>query len=203
MRALWLTFGLTLVAGPAIAQQATRPEGWNVRFDRPGQPDSAIAFTDMPPGWHVTTGPAAILYDPATTAAGTFAIESEMYLFPDAGTREAYGVIFGGRNLDGPDQQYLYFLVRGDGSFIVKHRDGGSAETLVPWTQHDAVAAKLSDENAKNVLRVEVRESEISFFVNGTQVTSLAREGLDCDGIVGLRVNHRINLHVTSLDVTS
>ena len=203
MRALLLTAGLSLLATPVLAQDLTRPETWNVRFDRPGQPDSAVYFVDMPPGWHITTGPAGILYDPATTAQGTFAVESEMFLFPDAGGREGYGVIFGGRNLEGPNQAYLYFLLRGDGSFIVKQRDGQSTETLVPWTRNDAVVPKAADSNVKNVLRVEVGEDAIAFYVNGTQVTTLPRDGLNCDGIVGLRVNHRVNLHVTSLNVSS
>ena len=37
--------------------------------------------------------------------------------------------------------------------------------------------------------------------MNGAVVTSLPRADLSLDGVVGLRVNHGLNLHVTNLKV--
>ena len=53
------------------------------------------------------------------------------------------------------------------------------------------------------MLAVDVGPSEVVFLVNGQTVATLPRDGLDTDGIAGLRVNHRLNLHVTRLDVTA
>jgi len=188
---------------PAHSQDLQRPPTWKVRFDRPNTPDSAIYYVDMPPGWHVTTQRvAAILYDPARTGQGNFSLESEIFLFPSERPREAYGVFFGGRDLDGTNQAYVYFLVRGDGSFLVKRRNGSNTETVVDWTQHDAVLP-MGSENVKNVLGVHAGGDTVEFLVNGISVTSVPRAGIECNGIVGLRVNHALNLHVTSLTVTA
>ena len=70
MRLPLLLLAFVVLSPPVQAQdeELTRPPDWMLRFDRPA-PDSAIYFVDMPPGWHITTGPAAILYDPAMAAS--------------------------------------------------------------------------------------------------------------------------------------
>lgn len=45
----------------------------------------------MPPGWHITTGPGAVLYDPARVADGPFTLEAELFLFP-GGNQDGFGV---------------------------------------------------------------------------------------------------------------
>jgi hypothetical protein len=194
-----------LVVAPAtavVAQDAelTRPPEWQVRFDRPA-PDSAIYFVDMPPGWHITTGPAAILYDPEKTATAPLRLESEIFLFPGEHL-EGYGVFFGGTDLDGENQTYTYFLLRKDGRFLVKQRHGSETTTLIPWTAHDAIVPHEGGESpVKNVLGVTVGGDAITFEVNGQEVGRIERASTATDGVVGLRINHRLNVHVTSLTV--
>lgn len=186
----------------------TPPPTWQVRLDQPdrGSVDD-IYYVEMPPGWHITTGPAAIFWDPANVASGDFRIESEVYLFDPGQRREAFGIFFGGSNLNGPGQAYTYFLIREGGEFIVKDRNGDEAPTLVPWTAHDAIASFATrpdgDDTAKNVLAVEARGDTVHFFVNGVEVASLPRTEVRTDGQVGLRVNHSLNLHFSTLEVTS
>ena len=63
-------------------------------------PDAAhgtVSFVDMPPGWHITTGPSVILYDPARTATGAYRVRSESFLFDPGTRREGYGLLIGGR----------------------------------------------------------------------------------------------------------
>ena len=158
----------------------------------------------MTPGWHVTTGPAAILYNPSTTAAGEFRIESATFLF-DPGTRnEAFGFFFGGRDLEDAGQSYTYFLIRRSGEFLVNRRIGSETFAVVDWTPHPAIL-KYDDRGdratAENVLAVEVGAEDVRFLVNGNEVTRLRRSDVETDGIVGLRVNHGLNVHVTSLTV--
>lgn len=194
---------LTLLApASVVAQDAelTRPPNWQIRFDQPA-PDSAIYFVDMPPGWHITTGPAAILYDPEMTATAPFRIESKIFLFPGE-HREGYGIFFGGSDLEGDGQTYTYFLLRKDGQFLVKQRHGTETTTHVPWTAHEAIVPHEGGESpVENVLAVVANDAAIIFEVNGTEVGRLERAALTTDGSIGLRVNHRLNIHVASLTV--
>ncbi|MBE0594937.1 MAG: hypothetical protein IH616_21340 [Gemmatimonadales bacterium] len=202
MRTILFIAALAAAATPAMAQEEelTRPPDWIVRFDRPAA-DSAIYFVDMPPGWHITTGPAAILYHPGQVAKGSYRLASEIYLFP--GERlEGFGVFFGGSDLEGDAQAYTYFLIRKDGQFLVKDRRGEETTTLIPWTASSAIVAHDGGEGtAKNVIEVHVGPASVGFFVNGQEVGRLERNGLQADGVVGLRVNHRLNVHVTQLTI--
>ncbi len=178
------------------------PAGWRVRVDRAGASADGVKFTNMAPGWHITTGPAAILYNPQNTAAGEYRLESEIFLFPGEHL-EGYGVIFGGQNLDTANQTYTYLLLRKDGKFLVKIREGNATRTVMPWTEHSAIAKQSGEENAKNVIAVVAGKENVTFYVNGQQIGEFPRAGLPADGVVGLRINHRLNVHVTTLAVTS
>lgn len=196
-----------LAAAPLGAQDLPRgqfPAGWTVRTDKAEESAAEIAFVDMAPGWHITTGPAAILYDPRATARGTFRIESESFLFEPGTRNEAYGVFFGGRDLESDGLSYTYFLIRPTGDFLVKRRSGAETPVVVDWTPHPAIlrfADRGESSTAKNVIAVEAGAEHVVFLVNGREVTRLRREDVPSDGIVGLRVNHGLNLHVTSLTV--
>lgn len=200
MRLAPLFVALPLLTAPLSAQELERPPDWKVRFDRPA-PDSAVYFVSMPPGWHITTGPAGILYDPSVTAKGEYRVRSEIFLFPGQ-RREGFGIFIGGENLDGVSQSYLYFLIRGDGRYLIKHRAGSETHVIVPWTAHEAIVKhEGGEETAKNELAIECGAERVDFFVNGEQVSSLPRSEMDVDGLVGLRVNHGLNLHVADLAV--
>jgi hypothetical protein len=207
---------LVLCAAPVAAQEGPAPAvpaTWKVRADRgtpaivPGGSVSAmqndtVHLVTMPPGWHITTGPAVITYDPAWQASGTYRVESEIHLFPGE-RREGYGLFIGGQGLDGKDQSYLYILLRKDGAVLVKRREGGATETLVPWRGHPAIVQHTGQEGtAKNVLAVDVEADSVRVIVNDQPVAAVARAGLPTDGQVGLRVNHALNLHVTRVDIT-
>lgn len=183
----------------------TLADGWHARLDRAA--DAGPEFTTMPPGWHVTSGPASILYDPATTARGDYRVESKIFLFDPGERREGFGIFIGGQNLDSDSQRYTYFLLRRDGRFMIKQRDGADTRVVQDWTESAAVR---SWENrgegavtAENDLAVEVLGDEVVFSVNGQELARLPRSGLDTEGVVGLRVNHGLNLHVGSLEVTA
>lgn len=200
-----LAAALTLQVGPLSAQEGEWPAEWKVRFDRANASRSDIEFVTMSPGWHVTTGPAAILYNPERTASGTYRIQATIFLF-DPGRRhaEAYGILFGGQDLEGDQQSYSYFLIRDTGHFLVKRRTGGSTEEVVDWTPSEAIMKYPGGgEQAKNVLAVECGPETVDFYINDTKVTSVPRGQLDTDGVVGLRINHELNVHVSELAVES
>jgi hypothetical protein len=198
---------LLAAASPAAAQDLQRPADWTVRFDDPGATEDQLeTFVEMPPGWHVTSGPAAIYYSPDQTASGDFRAEMEVYLFDPGARREAFGIFVGGRDLQGDGQEYTYFLIRNGGQFIVKRREGADAPTVLPWTSHDAIlsyADRGDDTSVKNVLAVEADGGDVRFFVNGQEVASLPRSQVDVDGTYGFRVNHGLNLHISKLELTA
>lgn len=189
------------------AQDFERPEDWQVRFDEPGASEDQLEmFVSMPPGWHVTSGPAAIYWDPEMEASGEYRIEMEVFLFePQGMMREAFGFFAGGLDLDGDDIEYTYFLIRDGGEFIVKRREGADAPTVLPWTGHEAIlgwADRGDGATAKNILAAEADADEVRFFVNDAQVAALPRSEVAMDGMYGFRVNHMLNLHISRLEVT-
>ena len=192
---------------PATAQEdppeLEYPEGWEVRFDREGSSMDDLSLVVMPPGLHITTGPAMIAYHPDSVAAGDFRIESETFLFDPEGRREAFGFFVGGGDLQGPDQRYTYFLLREGGEFLVKTRSAPATAVVQNWTPHPAIvsfATKPEDAStARNVLTLEADGDELRFSVNGEQVWSGPRGTLATDGVFGLRVNHGLDLHVTTI----
>ncbi len=208
MRLLTIAAAAALAAAPLNAQNtpaaaAARPDGWRVRFDRPGTSDSALTLAAMAPGWHMTTTGrgSAIAWQPTAMARGNFTAEIEAFLFPARGGHaEGFGMIFGGRDLDGAAQSYYYFLVRGDGQFLVKHRAGAETHDLVPWTASSAVTQQEGQANAKNILTVRAAADSVVLSVNGTRVHAMARRP-DMAGLVGIRINHLLDVHVSRVDV--
>jgi hypothetical protein len=216
MRITLATIALSLTAAafaaPLAAQhdhgaagargEAKLPPGWHLRLDRENQNPADVSFAVMAPGWHVTTGPSTILWNPEMTASGPYVAETEIHLFDPGERREAYGLFVGGHDLDGDDQRYTYFLIRRTGEFIVKRRAGAEAPTLIAWTRHEAIRPWSADQTTvPNTLAIDVGAENVRFLVNGQQVAELPRGDLSLDGIVGLRVNHALNVHVSRLDV--
>jgi hypothetical protein len=98
-----------------------------MRVDRstnPSDPDDVpeVKFMTMGNGFHVTTGPAVTLWHPSNTATGTYTLRGTFTLMRPSGHVNYYGLVFGGSELDGPQQSYLYFLVAQNGTFLVNHR---------------------------------------------------------------------------------
>lgn len=198
---------------PLLAQNAelTVPKDWKVRADRGtatvvadeerSDPRTMVRLVTMPPGWHITTGPSLITWNPAWKASGTYRAEMEVFLFPGE-RNEGYGLFVGGSDLEGPNQAYLYVLLRKDGKYLVKRRAGSETATVVDWTAHDAIVPHTGQEGtAKNVLAVQVGADAVAIIVNGETLTSVPRAGLPTDGQVGLRVNHALNLHVARVEI--
>jgi hypothetical protein len=198
----WVAALAALAAATPLVGQLSRPPEWRVRFDRPpaGAPDSAIEFVGMPPGWHITTTGAAILYDPAMRAAGSYRVEYEAFLFPGTALG-GHGVLVGGRELDAPTLSYVALIVSRDGRFAVARRQGTVWDLLVPWTRDTAVVAHPGgNATAKNVLAVDVDADSLGFLVNGSLLARTARPA-DLGDLVGLRVADSLNLHVTKVSV--
>lgn len=189
------------------------PSEWEVRLDNPDEdviigsdPDSAdIYFVNMKPGWHITTGPRAIFWHPASSAEGTYRAHTKIHLFDPKGRNEAFGLFFGGENLKDENQTYTYFLLRNSGEYLIKKRIGNETKLVKDWTKTDAMVqfTDATETSVANSLSVEVGDEEVSFFVNGEKVETLSKDLVDIEGYVGLRVNHRLDLHIEDFGVES
>ncbi len=193
--------GIAMVALPAsaAAQSAgSLPPGWRVIADAPA--DSAPKFDVMAPGWHVTMGPASVIYHPAHTAEDRFALEMEFFFFPGpAGAAD--GVFVGGESLES-SPSFTAFAIRRDGSAGAFRRAGGAVTELRAWASHPAVLAQRGDSVVKNVIRLAAERDSVACLVNGTEVFKVARAAAPMDGVFGLRAGEGTNLHVSRLDLT-
>lgn len=191
---------LALLAATPVAAQLKRPEGWKLAFDRPSA-DSTVDFAAMPPGWHVTSGPATVLYNPATTASGEYAVESQMFLFPGT-SQEGFGIVLAGKELESAGRRWTAVVLRRDGRYAVLRWSDGLVSEVVAWTAHAAIPPATGAESpVKYVLRVEAAAGgTATVLVNGTAVGTFTGA---TGGGVGLRVGRDLNLHITSLAVTA
>jgi hypothetical protein len=205
---------LALAAAPLAAQGAddpthkvaggALPAGWMGRTDRATDKLTDAKFVAMGSGYHATSGPAAIYWNPKTITSGPFTATTTVTQTKAPTHPEAYGLFFMGKDLDTPQQSYMYFLVRGDGKFLVNHRAGAQVHKVIEWTENAAVAKADANGKATNKLTVDATKSDsLRFFVNDKQVAALpANQFGTTNGIVGLRVNHNLDVHIGDLTVT-
>jgi hypothetical protein len=212
MRALNLAASLVLVAlaaatntasaqasnDPDVAARRTdlpAPKGWTMRFDRANADRAALAFGMAGDEMRVTSGPAAIYWAPSNTTSGPFTLEATFTQLRKPAHPEAYGLVWGGTDLDAANQAYYYLIVRGDGKYMVKHRAGAETHELVPWTDHAALVKEDAAGAARNALRVEATASGVRLFANGQLLRALPADAT-ADGVAGVRVNHNLDVAI-------
>jgi hypothetical protein len=192
-----------------VSLAAQTPQGWKVRIDRStsaSDPDAAgaVKFVTSGSGLRATNPQAAVFWNPANTASGNYSLKGTFKLMKPSGHTNYYGLVFGGSELEGPGQAYLYFLVGQDGSWLVKRREGDATKDVAPKAQNEAVKKPDASGQSTNALEVRVRPDKIEYVVNGTTVHSTPKTGLTAktDGIYGIRVNHQLEVQIDGLAVT-
>ena len=185
-------------ADHAAAGGGAVPAGWTVRADRGDAKNAKVV--SMGQGLHVTTGPAIILYraemdgkgpvphagaihpDEAVGAcrgirtlrrrAGARRRRAEVHLLPDPAGRELRDQAAGRRQ----DQR--------------RHQGMGPARRD-PEAGRQGHARSTSSKSTTSGI-----PSKLVFQVNGQEVYSTEAKGMALDGIVGIRANHNLDLHV-------
>lgn len=225
MKTRLVVAALVATASPLFAQaaqQAKDPDpthkasggisaaGWMGRVDPQaaarGMSLDNARFAPMAGGFHVTSGPAAIYYNPANAAKGNFTVSASFTQTKAPSHPEAYGLFAGGRNLQDSTESYMYFLVRGDGKYLINHRAGNDVHKIVEWTENAAVKKQDDAGKATNELAIKVSADSVHFLANGTQVKAFAKSelhGFNLDGQTGIRVNHNLDVHVAGYAVKS
>jgi len=199
---------MVLVALSLVAVSAQSTAGWKVRADRSTSatdPDGAgkIQFMAMGKGFHAINPQAAVYWNPANTATGTYTVKGTFTLNEPSGHNNYYGLVFGGSNLEGADQAYHYFLIGQDGSFLVKRRVGDAkTDNVVAKTPHASIKKPEANGKSTNVLEVRVLADKVDYVVNGAVVGSSPKAGMTTDGIWGIRVNHLLDVMIDEIGIT-
>ncbi len=170
------------------------PAGYMGRTDRETAKIADAKYVSKGGKWEITTGPAHIVYSPKNTATGVYQVTSTIDQLEAPAHPEAYGIFFGGKNLDQPTQTYTYFEVRGTGEYLIKVREGDKTRTVTNWTASDAVPKADASGKGSYKLSVHFAPDVAHFSVNDKLVATVPKKDLTTEGIYGIRVNH--NLHV-------
>jgi hypothetical protein len=183
-----------LLAVPVAGQD------FQMRVDRStnaADPDDVadVTINAMGDGFQVITGPAAIVWQEGNTASGNYTLSATFTLQEPSGHNNYYGLFYGGGALDGERQNYMYFLIGQNGTYIVKHRAGNeTVHDVQGRTPHDAIRTPGDEGTSANDLEVRVGGDQTEFVINGTVVFTALKEGMAgrTDGIYGVRINHVI-----------
>jgi hypothetical protein len=219
MRKLMFVALLATLSAPLAAQQkAMKPmadpdkkvtdggvkaPGWMARLDRANSKVEDLKFAPMAGGYHVTSGPAAIYYNPSDMASGNYSVTATFTQTKAPAHPEAYGLFIAGANLQADNQSYVYYIVRGDGKYMIKHRAGADVHTIQDWTEDASIHKQDAAGKATNQLTVNVAADSVHFMANGTQVHAFPRSGMmsTTDGQAGIRVNHNLDVHIDGFAV--
>jgi hypothetical protein len=209
MPAAGVAAALVFSGSVLVGQQLQTPPDWRWRTDTPatlvakeGSSADTWYFVAMPPGWHVTTGPGALLYHPERQAKGNFVLEAEIFLFPGQ-SQEEYGLFVADGNVAGEEPpSYLAFVARRDGQAAILARKSTIFAPVQNWQRHEAVLAGVADGTAKNLFRVEAGPKDVAFSINSKPIGTVPRAGLNLEGAFGLRFGKDMNAHISRLDMT-
>ena len=182
--------------------------GWQARIDDKdaarGMGASDVKFVAMGNGYHTTSGPAAIYYDPKNVVSGEYSVSATFTQTRAPAHPEAYGLFVGGANLSDSTERYLYFLVRGDGKYLVNHRAGPVVHKIVDWTANPAVKPQDAKGTATNAVAIRIGRDSAWFVANGRTVQAFSKAqlyGTMPAGQAGIRVNHNLDVHIANFVV--
>jgi VCBS repeat-containing protein len=203
-----VAFSFLLVITSLVAPLAAQaPEGWRARVDlsqSAADPDdiSEVKVVTMGKGFRVTGGPAATVWHPSNSVAGNYSARATFNLMKPSNHTNYYGLVFGGADLETPSQRYGYFLIAQNGTYIIRSRRGDNVQDVQARSPHDAIRRPGADGRSTNTLEVRVNGNTASYVINGTVVHTTPKTAVSAgtDGIVGVRVNHLLDVHVEGFE---
>jgi len=165
-------------------------------------------------GLHVTTGPAAIYWNPANTAQGDYTVKAtftEPKYMNLNDHPHPYGIFIGGNDLGTDHQSLLYCEAYGNGTFIV--RGFGPASFRMNGREGESNAAvrraAAPGQPVTQDIALSVKGDKVACLINGTVVATYARADVvaagklkSTDGTYGIRFAHNTEGLVSGLTVT-
>lgn len=176
---------------------------WAMRPDSTDDPLKLENITLLPGGnIEIKNTANSTLWKPGGEATPPFRLTARVHSTNLGLHPHGAGIAFGGKDVAGDKQTYTYFMVRGDGHFLIKTRDGTETGNVHPWTEHDAVAKEDSDLQVSNVLSVAVGKEQTRFFVNDKEVYKHTNKDLHTTGKFGVRLVHDLNVRFDQIKLT-
>ncbi len=188
---------------PVIAQT---PQGWRMRVDESTSaedPDDRpdLKVTTVGSGMRITGGPAGTFWNPLNAVTGNWTARANFTLMKPSSHTNYYGLIFGGRDLEGPKQTYVYFLVAQNGTYIIRRRVGEQVTDVQGRMMHAAIQRPDANGRSVNALEVRVAGNTVSYVINGMAVHTAPKGNLVTDGLVGVRINHALDVQMEGFTV--
>jgi hypothetical protein len=196
------------VAGGGITAQ-----GWTGQVDPgPAKQGKTVAdskFAREGNALHVAIGPAATYWNPANRVSGDYAVKATFKeLKNNSSHPHPYGVVIG--NKFGTDQQnYMYCVAYGDGTFLVRRFNGNNVPTVTPKTANAAIHKAAADGTVTQEIGWSVHGSRVECRINGTVVAGFDKGEVvgagkldSTDGVYGLRFSHNLDVVVSDLRAT-
>ena len=181
------------------------PDGWSVRTDlnkRTGaEPDaSQVVFEIKGDGFRTSLGPASTFYNSSwMNRASDFVFAARLTQQKKPTHPIAYGIYFGGKDLEKPEQSYSYFMVRNTGEYLIKTRKGTETPVITNWTANDAVVKEDESGKQANTLSVQVKGNDVIFSINGKEVERKTKSDLPTDGLYGFRIDHNLDVDIDKI----
>jgi hypothetical protein len=214
---------LTLVASLGGAQDAARAvsnggifvPGWQGKIDaneeRAGQKLENARFAREGDAFHVTTGPAAVYWNPANRASGDYTVKAtfrEPKYMNLNDHPHPYGIFIAGNDLGTAQQTLLYCVAYGNGTFIVRGFGPEPFRVNGPRGEANEAVNKASGPGQPVVqeIALSVKGDKVECAINGKVVGSYDKAAVvgagklkSTDGIYGLRFGHNTEVMVTGL----
>jgi hypothetical protein len=223
MRTLSVLALTTLLAAPMAAQgnpadpdkkaagTGAVPTGWGFRLESPTAKIDDVKFVTMGTGLHFTSGPPGIYWRDADAVPGSFHTVATFTQTKKPTHPEAYGLFVAGKDLKGAGASYIYLIIRGDGMYSIRHGGAAGARSsnlttggnANGWLASEAVVKENEAGVAKNTLEVsgDASTKKLTFKINGKTVAEIDAPHGAVAGLVGIRMNHNLDVHVDGFAV--
>jgi hypothetical protein len=197
-------------ADKKVAGGGITVKGWQGKVDvgnKQGLTINDSKFSPEGSGFHITTGPAGIYWNPSNTAKGDFTVKAT-FKEPKQTINHPhpYGVFIAGKNLDSDKPSYLYCVAYRDGTYLVRQFADGAVSTLVRKAPHEGIdKATGPEDDVTQEVGWTVKGGNAQCTVNGQVVYTLdkAAAKLDStDGLTGIRLSHNSDVSVSSFTVS-
>lgn len=204
MRTLILLVALIIGTAQQPAQNQIKgssklPDGWKARFDDASAKPEQVVMDEKDGALTFTTGPAGIYYK-GDKAEKDYDFSATFSQLKPTAMAEAYGLFIAGQDLDKDTQRYTYFLIRQDGKYLIKTRNGAAMKTIVDWTDAPSMREPKGVKTS-NTLEIRATANSVQFVIDSKSVHAMTRDQIGPDGAAGIRVNHNLNLQVSKLAI--
>jgi hypothetical protein len=204
-------------ASRKVAGGGITAAGWKGRVDpneaTKGGKIEDSKFAQVGSEFRINNGPAAIYWNPAQTASGSYTVSAtftEPKYMSSNDHPHPYGVFIGGSKLDTDQATFLYCTPYGNGSFIVRGM-GPAPFRVSPGRSvpHDAIKKAEPGGSVTQEVAWVVTPEKAECKINGVVVGSYPKADLvgagkleSLDGIAGIRAAHNVDVNVSNWKIT-